>query len=172
MTELKRVGEPFSVVPLSAQHNRTQFSCGTPALNGYFQSQVSQDVKRRVASGFVALTSDQSIAGFYTLAAISVTLVDLPAPNAKKLLRCPLVPAVRMGRLAVSSAHQGLGLGAALLANALQRTASADIAAYVFVVDAKDSQAARFYARHGFVSLPDGTLTLFLPLACIAHLVR
>lgn len=159
-------------MPLDAQQDRKQFSCGTPALDSYFQNQVSQDVKRRVASCFVALAADDSVAGFYTLAATSVALVDLPASNAKKLPRYPLVPAVRMGRLAVSSVHQGLSLGAALLANALQRTASADIAAYAFVVDAKDSQAARFYAHHGFISLPDAALTLFLPLASVATLVK
>ena len=161
-------------MPLDAQQDRKQFSCGTPALDSYFQNQVSQDVKRRVASCFVALAADDSVAGFYTLAATSVALVDLPASNAKKLPRYPLVPAVRMGRLAVSSVHRGLGLGlgAALLANALQRTASADIAAYAFVVDAKDSQAARFYAHHGFISLPDAALTLFLPLASVATLVK
>ena len=161
-------------MPLDAQQDRKQFSCGTPALDSYFQNQVSQDVKRRVASCFVALAADDSVAGFYTLAATSVALVDLPASNAKKLPRYPLVPAVRMGRLAVSSVHRGLGLGmgAALLANALQRTASADIAAYAFVVDAKDSQAARFYAHHGFISLPDAALTLFLPLASVAPLVK
>ena len=76
-----------------------------------------------------------------------------------------------MGRLAVSSAHQGLGLGAAMLANALQRAASADIAAYAFVVDAKDDQAARFYLHHGFISLRDAALTLFLPIASVELLI-
>ena len=117
------------------------------------------------------MASDQSIAGFYTLSATSVAVTDLPASNAKKLPRYPLVPAVRMGRLAVSNAHQGLGLGAALLANALQRAASADIAAYAFVVDAKDDQAARFYVHHGFISLPSTALTLFLPLAGVKALI-
>ncbi len=163
---------PFRVVSLDAQHNRTAFSCGNPALDRYFESQVSQDVKRCVATCFIALAPDAAIAGFYTLAATSVVLTDLPASSAKKLPRYPLVPAVRMGRLAVSSAHQGLGLGAALLANALQRAAGADIAAYALVVDAKDDQAARFYTHHGFTSLPDAVLTLFLPLASVEPLVR
>lgn len=161
----------FQVVSINAQHNREPFTCGTPALDNYFKNQVSQDIKRRIASCFVALAPDQSIAGFYTLSATSVNLTDLPASNAKKLPRYPLVPAVRMGRLAVSNAHRGFGLGAALLANALQRAASADIAAYAFVVDAKDDQAAGFYAYHGFTSLPDAALTLFLPLASVKVLI-
>lgn len=169
---MKAANAPFHVVPLAAQHDRVPFACGNPALDQYFKSQVSQDVKRRVASCFVALGSSQAIAGFYTLSATSVALTDLPATNAKKLPRYPLVPAVRMGRLAVSSAHQGLGLGAALLANALQRAANADIAAYAFVVDAKDDKATSFYAHHGFIRLPDAPLTLFLPLASVVPLVK
>ena len=115
---MKAANAPFHVVPLAAQHDRVAFACGNPALDQYFKNQVSQDVKRRVASCFVALGSSQGIAGFYTLSATSVALTDLtdlPASNAKKLPRYPLVPAVRMRRLAVSSVHQGLGLGAALL---------------------------------------------------------
>ena len=172
---MKAASAPFRVVPLAAQHDRVPFACGNPALDHYFKSQVSQDVKRRVASCFVALGSSQGIAEFYTLSATSVALTDLtdlPATNAKKLPRYPLVPAVRMRRLAVSSAHQGLGLGAALLANALQRAANADIAAYAFVVDAKDDQASTFYAHHGFIRLPDAPLTLFLPLASVVPLVK
>ena len=161
----------FQVVLLDTQHNRKPFTCGTSALDHYFKNQVSQDIKRRVASCFVALAPDQSIAGFYTLSATSVNLTDLPVSNAKKLPRYPLVPAVRMGRLAVSNTHRGLGLGAALLASALQRAASADIAAYAFVVDAKDDQAAKFYTHHGFTSLPDAALTLFLPLASVKALI-
>ncbi len=128
-------------------------------------------MRRRVASCFVAVTQDGAVAGYYTLASTSVALSDLPATLAKKLPRYPLAPAVRMGRLAVGSPYRGMGLGAALLANALQRASRAEIAAYAFVVDAKDAQAAAFYAHHGLIALPQAILTLFMPLASVAPLV-
>jgi hypothetical protein len=81
------------------------------ALDRYFGTQVSQDIKRRVAACFVALDQEGSIAGYYTLASASVSLADLPAPLMKKLPRYPSVPAVRMGRLAVARSCQGIGLG-------------------------------------------------------------
>jgi predicted GNAT family N-acyltransferase len=162
---------PFQVVPLTDAHNRTVFTCGVPALDQYFHQQVSQDMRRRVTSCFVTLTQDGAIAGYYTLASTSVALSDLPAAMAKKLPRYPLLPAVRMGRLAVSTAHRGTGLGAALLANAMQRACRAEIAAYAFVVDAKDARAAAFYAHHGLQMLPDRALTLFIPLASVLPLV-
>jgi ribosomal protein S18 acetylase RimI-like enzyme len=95
---------------------------------------------------------------------------DLPAATAKKLPRYPMVPAVRMGRLAVDQAFKGQGLGGALLADALARCARAEIAAHALVVDAKDEGAAAFYRHHGFVALPDSPLTLFLPLSTVQGL--
>jgi predicted N-acetyltransferase YhbS len=65
-------------------------------------------------------------------------LTDLPENLTKKLPRYPTVPAVRMARLAVDQSDKGKGLGATLLADALRRAATAGIAAYAFVVDAKD----------------------------------
>lgn len=155
----------FRVVPLDATCSRATFNCGSEPLNRYFQQQVTQDIRRRVTACFVALTCEQVIAGYYTLAAASVPLIDLPAIMGKKLPRYPLVPAVRMGRLAVDRNFKGQGLGGALLADALNRASDSDIAAYALLVDAKDKEAATFYRHHGFIQLPKMPMTLFLPLA-------
>ena len=112
------------------------------------------------------------IAGYYTLASASVLLADLPEAVIKKLPRYPSVPAVRMGRLAVDQAFKGKGLGASLLADALRRAATAEIAAYAFVVDAKDETAAAFYAHHGFIPLPEQPLFMFIPLATVKELIK
>ncbi|MEI8326286.1 MAG: GNAT family N-acetyltransferase, partial [Betaproteobacteria bacterium] len=112
------------------------------------------------------------IAAYYTLASASVLLADLSEALAKRLPRYPSVPAVRMGRLAVDQAFKGQGLGAALLADALRRAVTAEIAAYALVVDAKDETAARFYAHHGFIALPEQPLFLFIPLATVKDLIK
>ncbi|MEC5218679.1 ribosomal protein S18 acetylase RimI-like enzyme [Actimicrobium sp. GrIS 1.19] len=158
---------PFRVASLEEQHDRTSFYCGSEPLDGYFQRQVTQDIRRRVTACFVALTYEQCLVGYYTLASASLLLSDLPAAIGKKLPRYPSVPAVRMGRLAVDQNFKGQGLGGALLADALDRAANAEIAAYALVVDAKDESAASFYRHHGFIALPDSTRTLFLPLATV-----
>jgi GNAT superfamily N-acetyltransferase len=59
------------------------------------------------------------------------------------------------------------GLGSALLADALDRAARPEIAAYALVVEAKDDPAAAFYGHHGFIALPDAPMKLFLPLATV-----
>ena len=141
------------------------FNSGSGALDAYFKQQVTQDIRRRVTACFVALTREQRIAGYYTLASAGLLLTDLPSNVAKRLPRYPSVPAVRMGRLAIDQGFKGQGLGGALLADALARAASSEIAAYALLVDALDESAVAFYRHHGFVVLPDAPLTLFLPLA-------
>ena len=156
---------PFRLAPLDQAHDRTTFKSGSEPLDRYLREQVTQDVRRRVATCFVALTEEQHIAGYYILASASLLLADLPASNSKKLPRYPSVPTIRMGRLAVDQGFKGQGLGGALLADALNRATHSEIAAYALIVDAKDDTAAAFYLHHGFIALPDSPLTLFLPLA-------
>jgi len=158
-------GMTFRLVPLDATHDRGQFNCGSEPLDFYLRKQVSQDIRRRVTACFVALTDEQRIAGYYTLASASMLLSDLPADVGRKLPRYPTVPAVRMGRLAVDLTVQGCGLGGALLADALDRSVHAEIAAYALIVDAKTETAVTFYRHHGFMALLNTPMTLFLPLA-------
>lgn len=131
-----------------------------------------QDIRRRVTACFVALTTENRIAGYYTLASASVLLTDLPPSIGKKLPRYPSVPAVRMGRLAVDRDFQGQGLAGALLADALSRCYHLEVAAYALMVDAKNESAAAFYRHHGFIVLPNTPLTLFLPISTLKLLGR
>ncbi|ATE61966.1 GNAT family N-acetyltransferase [Thauera sinica] len=159
-------GTPFLLAQLDAAYDRATFNSGSEPLDRYLREQVTQDVRRRVAACFVALADGQHIAGYYTLASASLLLADLPVSIGKKLPRYPTVPTVRMGRLAVDQTFKGHGLGGALLADALDRAARSEIAAYALMVDAKD-EAAGFYRHHGFIALPDSPRTLFLPLATV-----
>ena len=157
---------PFRVAALEAAiHDRSCFDCGTPALNRYLREQVSQDIRRRIAACYVALTDASRIAGYYTLSTASVPLLDLPDALRRKLPRYGAVPAIRLGRLAVDAEFKGQGLGAVLLVHALRRAANADIPAAVLVVDAKDDSAKAFYRHHGFICLTDTPETLFWQLA-------
>lgn len=156
---------PFGIAPLGAAHDRIAFDCGTEALNRYLREHATQDVRRRVAACFVASADGVAVAGYYTLAASSVLLSDLPPEVQRKLPRYPSVPVVRVGRLAVDGRLSGKGLGGALLADAMERTARADIAAHALLVDAKDKGAAAFYRHHGFIALPSAANVLFLPIS-------
>lgn len=147
-------------IELLGKHDRAAFASGSELLDRYLYERASQDMRRRVASCFVAVDGAGAIAGFYTIAASSLVLDALPAQDAKRLPRYPVIPAVLLGRLAVAQAHQGKRLGAALVADALLRTTRAEVMAYAMIVDAKDGQAAQFYERHGFDRLGDDRLRL------------
>lgn len=158
----------FSVKELDPKtHNRESFYSGSEPLDRYFHTQVGQDIKKRVTACFVAVTPLEEIVGYYTLASASVDLSDLPESQQKKLPRYPTVPVYRLGRLAVSQDHQGQGLGATLLADALQRARNLQVPGHALVVDAKDEKAARFYLHHGFIPFSTSPLVLFFPLASV-----
>ena len=162
---------PFRLEPLSGAHDRSTFHCGEEALDGYFKTQVTQDIRRRVATCFVAIeTASGAIAGFYTLSAASIPLTELPPEDTRRLPRYPAVPAVRIGRLAVDRRFQKRGLGEALLIDITLRVVIAGIGAAVLVVDAKDERAARFYARYQFRSVTGSARTKFLPMATAIQL--
>jgi GNAT superfamily N-acetyltransferase len=71
-----------------------------------------------------------------------------------------------LARLAVAVAHQGEGLGAALLKDAIGRTlAAAEIAGIrALAVHAKDERARGFYEHFGLRPSPTDPLHLFVLL--------
>jgi GNAT superfamily N-acetyltransferase len=155
----------FVIEPLAA-HDRSTFSCGSPPLDRYIREQASQDVRRLLASCFVAVdAATQALAGYYTLAASSVLASDLPPELLKRLPRYPVLPAALIGRLAVDRRFARKGLGGVLLADAALRVLRSETAAFALIVDAKDETAAAFYRRHGFRAFVSRPMTLSLPMA-------
>jgi GNAT superfamily N-acetyltransferase len=82
------------------------------------------------------------------------------------------LPAVVLGRPAVDRSRQGFGLGETLLIDTVHRIvrASAAIAVYAVVVDAKHERAEKFYQRYGFRSFATVPRRLFLPLETFERL--
>lgn len=158
------------IEPLEARHNRRDFSSGSAALDRYLQNQAGQDSRRRVAAPFVLAASDGVVVGYYTLSATAVLARDLPEDLQRRLPRYPLIPATLLGRLAVDRRYQGQGPGRHLLADALFRALSNEVASFAIVVDAKDAAARRFYERESFLPLPDQPMRLFRRMADIAEL--
>ena len=144
----------YRIALLGAQ-DRSAFVSGSDALDRYLREQAKQDMRRRVASCFVAVDNEGVIAGYYTIAATSLILDQLSAEHIKRLPRYPSIPAVLLGRLAVALSYQGKRLGGALVTDALLRATRAEVMAYAMVVDAKDEAAVRFYEHLGFERLGD-----------------
>ena len=157
----------LKIVAFDAKLNRNSFTCGEAALDRYFREQVSQDARRLIANCFIAF-HENTIAGLYTLSRASIPVNDLPDDLAKRLPRYPVLPAIRIGRLAVDTKFQGKGVGSALLVDAMRRALRTDAAGFTLLVEAKNERAAGFYQHHVFISLESRPGTLFLPLATVA----
>jgi predicted N-acetyltransferase YhbS len=74
-----------------------------------------------------------------------------------------------LARLAVDSREKGMGLGKALLKDAMLRALqAAEIAGLKAIfVQAKDQAAEQFYIKHGFLPSPGDPLHLFFPLVVL-----
>jgi GNAT superfamily N-acetyltransferase len=160
---------------LASLHDRDGFSCGVDSLDRYLRTQASQDVRRKANGVFVLVEPDRPgvVLGYYTLCATGLPQGDVPVAARKHVPRYPLVSATLVGRLAVSEARQGEGLGALLLADAVRRAyaSAATVGSSMLVVDAINERAAAFYEGNGFVRLPD-SLRLVLPMHAIARLIE
>lgn len=160
----------FRTEPLNVSHDRKIFACGVAALDDYLATRASQDIKRRIGNCFVAVTDDNRIAGYYTLAATSIPLNDITDADAKKLPRYPVIPAALIGRLAIDQHFKGMRLGGALVIDAAKRAATSDAWIYAMIVEAKDETAKAFYEHLGFVGFRSKPLSLYLPLATLLSL--
>jgi GNAT superfamily N-acetyltransferase len=169
-----RPSHDLKIEPLGSHHDRSAFVCGVESLDKYFRAQAGQDVRRKANGVFVLVDPDEPnrALGYYTLCATALPQGDVPVVARKHIPRYPLVSATLVGRLAVSAARQRQGLGALLLADAVQRAyaSASSVGSSMLVVDAISEQAAAFYEANGFVRLPD-SLRLVLPMHAIEKLV-
>lgn len=164
----------FRLEPLAKNHDRVAFTCGVGTLDAWLKTQASQDMRRKANAVFVLvpLSQPNRIAGYFSLCAYGLAPGTIPDQARKHLPRYPVVSAVLIGRLAVSTEFQGRGLGSLLLAKALQKAYenSATVGSSMIVVDALDDRAVGFYESHGFIRLADST-RLILPMVTIADLI-
>jgi GNAT superfamily N-acetyltransferase len=149
---------------LSAADVVDTFDCGSPALNQFLQRYALVGQKANSAQTYVCCV-EGVVVGFYSLVVGGIDPDSAPSRVSKGLARHP-IPVMILARLAVDQAHQGKGLGQALLKDALLRTAqAADIAGIrALLVHAKDESARQWYASWEFEPSPTDALHLFLML--------
>lgn len=159
------MGARFSKVQkLDSTHDVSAFDCGNPALNQFLQRFALVNQKANSAQTYVSCEEGCSrIAGFYSLAVGSVGQEAATGRLGKGLAGHP-VPVMILARLAVDRRFQGVGLGRALLRDALLRTAqAAEIAGIrAILVHAKDDAARNWYLQWGFEPSPTDPYHLFL----------
>lgn len=149
------------------RHDREGFACGEPTLDAYLRQQAAQHHRAGISTTHVLVDDGDParILGYYSLSAAQLLLTDLQEADRKHLPTYP-VPAIRMGRLAVSASEQGKGHGDYLLAHAVARCLGLreQLGVRVLLVDALHEKAAHFYRAYGFREAMANSHTLYLPL--------
>lgn len=159
---------------LAKADERESFSSGALELDRWFQRFAYENQRANNATTYVS-TQEHEVVGYYSITVAAVEKSDAPSkfdkPSDPKQLPCIL-----LARLAVSLEHQGKGVGAGLLVDALERAAvlSDSVGAKALLIHAKDDSAKAFYEKWAdCYELPGNPLHLMIPMKWIrAEFIR
>ena len=148
-------------------HEVADFACGQEALDRWLHRYAGQSERRDATRTFVATDEHGSVRGYYTLVAGQLEHAEATEAVSKGLSRHFPIPVAILARLAVDERHQGHGLGASLLNDALERIfrAAQEVAVRAVVVHAINEAAVGFYERFGFRGLSEAPRSLMVTLA-------
>jgi len=162
-----------AIVLLETRHHRQKFACEDSSLTQYIRTQVSQDIRKRLTTCFVAVDEHQHVIGCYTLSSESLGRSAIPEKFIKQIPKNYHAPVILLGRLARDLRMRGTGLGEHLLMDALFRSyklSEESIGAMAVVTSPINQKAINFYKKYGFEQLPDSE-KLFLPMRIIKQLM-
>lgn len=140
-----------AVEPLAKNHALESFDCGSDEQTTWLRRHALQAHQSDTVKVYVVCRADgRRVVGYYALAAGSVAHEAVPPRITKGIGRYP-VPVVVLTRLGVDLSEQRIGLGSALVRDALLQCASVADRAGVraLVVHAESPEAAGFYQRLG-----------------------
>ena len=149
--------------PLADGHGLDGFECGTASLDEWLKRRARANQISGASRTYVVAEATR-VVGYYCLASGALASGDAPG-SIRRNMPDP-VPMAVLGRLAVDCSWRGKGLGAALLQDAVIRTAQASgilgirgLLAHALSVDAK-----AFYEHHGFIASSTQPMTLILSI--------
>jgi GNAT superfamily N-acetyltransferase len=147
---------------LSSHHELDRFSCGIESLDHWLRRFARINQQSDLTTTYV-VHRNHRVVGYYSLTAGGINREDAAARIAKGAPNQP-IGVILLARLAVDESAKGVGLGRALLKDALLRSASAAevIAVRAVLVHALNEEARRFYLRFDFDPSPSHPLHLML----------
>ena len=151
--------------PLAPQHNLDGFDSGVAGLDSWLRQIARQAAAANTSQTFVVADAENTVLGFYSLAAGSL-LREEATSRAKRGAGKHPIPMALITRLAVTSSVQGRGLGVALLADAVARVQQVrnQIGIRLLAVHTLDESARTFYLKFGFEASPIAPNLLLLVL--------
>ena len=157
--------------PLGAQHQSVDFNSGIASLDEWLKRRALANQASGAARTFV-VCEENKVVGYYALASGAVTVVATPGrfrgnmPNP--------IPVAVLARLAVDRAHQGCGLGRALVRDGVRRVLHAAdlIGIRGILVHAASVDAKAFYLGLGFDVSPIEPMILMVTLADVRKIIE
>ena len=155
-----------------ALHDRSAFSCGFAPIDNFLKSSLSDQIMAGMVTAWIATAGDDpAVLGFYTLGAMAVR-ANL-GPKKWQRAGIPDIPVIYIRAVAVHENSQGMGLGTALVIDAMRHCLeiSDQMGAAAITLDVlQDDHFERrwkFYAELGFQHLedPDNPHRVFIPMA-------
>ena len=146
---------------LTDRHEIAHFDCGEDGLNDWLRRRAFRNQRDGSSRTWVA-THGGGVVGYYASSTAVVTRLEATIRASRN--QPDPIPAMLLGRLAVDDAHQGRGLGAALLKHFLLKAleVSSLTGLRLVLVHASDGNAASFYRHFGFEPSPIDDLTMML----------
>ena len=150
-------------VPLLATHDFASFACGVSSLDVWLQRHALKNEAGGASRTYVVCI-DNTVVGYYCLAAGAVVLDEAPKPLQRNMP--DPIPVMVLGRLAVDQAYQDRGTGSALLRDAILRGihVAETIGIKAILVHAISEEAKAYYLAKGFLESPIEPMTLCLVL--------
>jgi len=158
---------------VEASDDLDRFDCGVSALDEWLKRFALSDLRAGASVTYV-LERGSQIVGFYTLAPHTIESEVVPGRLGAGLPRQRPIPVILLARLGLDRSVQGTGLGGDLLKDALARCAAAadEIGGRAVLVHAKDTGAAAFYQRYGFVPLEENPNHLYVLMKDLRASIR
>ncbi|MBP7631188.1 MAG: GNAT family N-acetyltransferase [Acidimicrobiales bacterium] len=140
-------GRYRSPEPLTAGHDLTPFRCRSAEQTGWLRQHARQSAAAGSTRVFVATAPDDPrVVAYYAWCMASLSVGAAPPRLRKGGGRYPQ-PVALLARLGVDHAHEGRGLGAALLQDVVARLLelSEEIGCRALLIHAEDDEARSFY---------------------------
>lgn len=147
------------IVPLLSA-NSLEFDCGDEQLNRWFRTRAIQSEAAGFSRNYVMLEGS-NIVGFYSLSAAAVDIE--PSEFASKGAPKP-TPALLLGRIAVATNYQSIGVGKRLMIDAIARSKAIAkrVGATVLLVHPRPDVRG-YFTSNGFLPF-EGSDAAFLTL--------
>jgi len=139
---------------LTKDHDLSSFVCGKQELDDWLKKYARQAKASNSANTFI-VCDDTHVVGYYSLTVGQVNVEEVSERMSKGMGKYP-IPVLILARLAVHSSYKGLGIGKAMLKDAIMRALiiAEQAAIRALFVHAIDEEAFKFYQKFGFEPSP------------------